>query len=168
MFNFRIRRLFLFFMFLGLFSLSAVLYAQNKSAAAVEDEEAWDENATDVEYLFGESKKEILAAGFYTSGDLKSGYFDENPNVYATFTLYKGNSYAFIIGAANNLNPVKTSFYGNNFVDNLFADEIEVSNYKIFYINPIHSGTYYLKVQSKGEAEGDGEWMYYYGFKQNK
>jgi hypothetical protein len=36
---------------------------------------AWDENATDVEYLFGESKKEILAAGFYTNGDLKIRIF---------------------------------------------------------------------------------------------
>jgi len=167
MFNIRMKKLFLFLLFLCLIFSSAVLFAQSKSAVS-EDEEQWDENATDVEYLFGESKKEILAAGFYTSGDLKSGYFDENPNVYATFTLYKGNSYSFIIGSANNLNPIKTSFYGNNFVDNLFSDEIEVSNYKIFYINPIHSGTYYLKIQSRGETEGDGEWMYYYGFKQNK
>lgn len=167
MFNISIRKLFLFFMLSCLFLTSAVLFAQKKSAAP-EEEEQWDENATDVEFQFGESKKEILAAGFYTNGDMKSGYFDESPNVYATFTLYKGNSYVFIIGAANNLNPIKTSFYGNNFVDNLFTDDIEVSNYKTFYINPIHSGTYYLKVQSKGEAEGDGEWMYYYGFKQNK
>lgn len=166
MFNFRIRKLFLFFLLLSLLIISASSLAQKSQSS--EDEETWDENATDVEYLFGESKKEILAAGFYTNGDLKSGYFDENPNVYATFTLYKGNSYAFIIGGANNLNSIKTSFYGNNFVDNLFSDEIEVSNYKIFYINPIHSGTYYLKIQSRGEASGDGEWMYYYGFKQNK
>jgi len=166
MFNFSTRKLLIFFLLLGLM-ISAALYAQNKTGGDPEEEE-WDENAADTEFLFGESKKEILAAGFYTNGDLKTGYFDESPNVYATFTLYKGNSYAFIIGAANNLNPIKTSFYGNNFVDNLFSDELEVSTYKIFYINPIHSGTYYLKVQSKGEAEGDGEWMYYYGFKQNK
>jgi hypothetical protein len=147
---------------------TSVLYAQKKNASSSEDEGSWDENETDIEYLFGESKKEILAAGFYTNGDIKSGYLDDTPNVYATFTLYKGNSYAFVIGAANNLNPIKTSFYGNNFVDNLFSDEIEVSNYKVFYINPIHNGTYYLKIQSRGEADSDGEWMYYYGFKQNK
>ncbi len=133
-----------------------------------QDDEEWDENITDTEFLFGESKKEILSQDYYTNGDLKTGYFDESPNVYATFTLYKGNSYAFVIGAANNLNNIKASFYGNNFVENLFNDEIEVSNYKVFYITPIHNGTYYLKVQSFGENEGDGEWMYYYGFKQNQ
>ena len=167
MFNFSTGKLLKLFLLLSLI-LSASLYSQKKAVAGDPEEEAWDENATDVEYLFGESKKEILAAGFYTNGDLKTGYFDETPNVYATFTLYKGNSYSFVIGAANNLNPIKTSFYGNNFVDNLFSDEIEVSNYKVFKINPIHSGTYYLKIQSRDEAEGDGEWMYYYGFKQNK
>jgi hypothetical protein len=139
---------------------SVFVYAQ--------DDEDWDENVTDPEFLFGESKKEILSAGYYTNGDLKLGYFDETPNVYATFTLYKGNSYAFIIGGANNLNNIRASFYGNNFVENLFNDEVEVSNYKIFYITPIHNGTYYLKIQSFGETEGDGEWMYYYGFKQNQ
>lgn len=168
MFN-RSARYYLFILLAVILVSAAALYAQKKNAAPAADEnEGWDENTTDIEYLFGESKKEILAAGFYTNGDLKSGYLDDTPNVYATFTLYKGNSYAFVIGAANNLNPIKTSFYGNNFVDNLFSDEIEVSNYKIFYINPIHNGTYYLKIQSRGESSGDGEWMYYYGFKQNK
>ncbi len=144
---------------ISVFSGTDFTYAQ--------DEADWDEKSTDPEFLFIESKKEILSAGYYTNGDLKSGYFDETPNVYATFTLYKGNSYAFVIGAANNLNRIRASFYGNNFVQNLFNDEIDVSTYKIFYITPIHNGTYYLKVQSFGESSGDGEWMYYYGFKQN-
>jgi hypothetical protein len=133
-----------------------------------QDDAEWDETVTDVEYLFGESKKIILAEGYYTNGDVQSDYLDENPNVYATFTLYKGNSYAFIIGGANNLNGLKASFYGNNFVDNLFTDDIDPSSYKIFYITPLYNGTYYLKIQSFGEAEGDGEYMYYYGFKQNQ
>lgn len=137
-------------------------------AAKAQDDAGWDETVTDVEYLFGESKKIILTEGYYTNGDVQSGYLDENPNVYATFTLYKGNSYAFIIGGANNLNGLKASFYGNNFVDNLFTDEIDPSTYKIFYITPLYNGTYYLKIQSFGEAEGDGEFMYYYGFKQNQ
>ncbi|HXK49308.1 MAG TPA: hypothetical protein PKW56_02490 [Clostridiales bacterium] len=135
---------------------------------AQDEEEEWDENITNTEFLFHESKKEILAQGYYTNGDMKTGYFDETPNVYATFTLYKGNSYAFVIGGANNLNNIRASFYGNNFVENFFNDEVDVSTYKVFYITPIHNGTYYLKVQSFGESEGDGEWMYYYGFKQNQ
>ena len=152
-----------FFLFLAftVFVFSVFVYAQD-------EEEEWDENITNTEFLFIESKKEILAEGYYTNGDMKTGYFDETPNVYATFTLYKGNSYAFVIGGANNLNNIRDSFYGNNFVENLFNDEIDVSRYKVFYITPIHNGTYYLKVQSYGESEGDGEWMYYYGFKQNQ
>lgn len=151
-----------------LFILSLILFSAPQRALKAQDEAEWDESVTDVEYLFGESKKIILAEGYYTNGDVQSDYLDENPNVYATFTLYKGNSYAFIIGGANNLNGLKASFYGNNFVDNLFTDEIAPSTYKIFYITPLYNGTYYLKVQSFGEAEGDGEYMYYYGFKQNQ
>ncbi len=128
----------------------------------------WAERITDVDYLFGESRKEILAEGFYTNGDISSDYLDVNPNVYATFTLYRGNSYAFVIGGANNLNDLRASFYGNNFVDNLFSAEVEKNNYRIFYVTPRYNGTYYLKIQSFGEADADGEFMYYYGFKQGE
>ncbi|MFO7809808.1 MAG: hypothetical protein R6V47_00345 [Candidatus Delongbacteria bacterium] len=150
-----------------LFLLSVIIYFFIPSVLK-ETRAQWEESVTDVEYLFGESKKVILAEGYYTNGDVKSGYLDENPNVYATFTLYKGNSYSFVIGGANNLNNLRASFYGNNFVDNIFSDEVEVSNYKIFYFTPLYNGTYYLKIQSFGELEGDGEFMYYYGFKQNE
>ncbi len=156
-----LRKPFLLFLTVALLVSSAFVFAQD-------DEEEWDVIITNTEYLFNESKKEILTEGYYTNGDMKTGYFDETPNVYATFTLYKGNSYAFVIGGANNLNNIRASFYGNNFVENFFNDEVDVSTYKVFYITPIHNGTYYLKVQSFGESEGDGEWMYYYGFKQNQ
>lgn len=161
MFRSELRKPFLLFLTVALLVSSAFVFAQD-------DEDEWDESITNTEYLFNESKKEMLAEGYYTNGDMKTGYFDETPNVYATFTLYKGNSYAFVIGGANNLNNIRASFYGNNFVENFFNDEVDVSTYKVFYITPIHNGTYYLKVQSFGESEGDGEWMYYYGFKQNQ
>ncbi|MCK5760183.1 MAG: hypothetical protein KAH33_02745 [Candidatus Delongbacteria bacterium] len=126
----------------------------------------WEESETDVEFLSGESKKEMIEKEYYTNGDVKSGYFSENKNVYATFTLYKGNSYAFSIGAADNIDKLKASLFGNNFVDKIFSHEIEVDNYKVFYFTPEKSGTYYLKVESKEDKDSEAEWMYYYGFKQ--
>ena len=128
----------------------------------------WEESETDVEYLSGESKKEMIEKDYYTNGDVKSGYFSENKNVYATFTLYKGNSYAFSIGAADNADKLKASLFGNNFVDKIFSHEIEVDNYKVFYFTPEKSGTYYLKIESEEDKDSEAEWMYYYGFKQNK
>ncbi|MCK4978996.1 MAG: hypothetical protein KAS62_01305, partial [Candidatus Delongbacteria bacterium] len=61
---------------------------------AFSQDDDWEESETDIEYLAGESKKEMIKKDYYTNGDVKSGYFSENKNVYATFTLYKGNSYA--------------------------------------------------------------------------
>ena len=128
----------------------------------------WEESETDIEYLAGESKKEMIKKDYYTNGDVKSGYFSESKNVYATFTLYKGNSYAFSIGAADNADKLKASLFGNNFVDKIFSHEIEVDNYKVFYFTPEKSGTYYLKIESEEDKDSEAEWMYYYGFKQNK
>ena len=128
----------------------------------------WEESETDVEFLSGESKKEMIEKDYYTNGDVKSGYFSENKNVYATFTLYKGNSYAFSIGAADNADKLKASLFGNNFVDKIFSHEIEVDNYKVFYFTPEKSGTYYLKIESQEGKDSEAEWMYYYGFKQNE
>ncbi|MCK4980220.1 MAG: hypothetical protein KAS62_07480 [Candidatus Delongbacteria bacterium] len=127
----------------------------------------WEESETDIEYLAGESKKEMIKKDYYTNGDVKSGYFSESKNVYATFTLYKGNSYAFSIGAADNADKLKASLFGNNFVDKIFSHEIEVDNYKVFYFTPEKSGTYYLKIESEEDKDSEAEWMYYYGFKQN-
>lgn len=130
-----------------------------------QDDDDW-ESETDIEFLSGESQKEMMGKGYYTNGDIKSGYFSESKNVYATFTLYKGNSYAFSIGAADNAEDLKASLFGNNFVDKIFSELIEVDNYKVFYFSPDKSGTYYLKIESKEDKESDSEWMYYYGFKQ--
>ena len=133
-----------------------------------QNDDDWEESETDIEFLAGESKKEMLEKEYYTNGDVKSGYFSENKNVYATFTLYKGNSYAFSIGAADNTDKLKGSLFGNNFVDKIFSEVIEVNDYKVFYFTPEKSGTYYLKVESKEDKESDSEWMYYYGFQQTK
>ena len=138
------------------------------NVAFSQDDDDWEESETDVEFLSGESKKEMIKKDYYTNGDVKSGYFSENKNVYATFTLYKGNSYAFSIGAADNADKLKASLFGNNFVDKIFSHEIEVDNYKVFYFTPEKSGTYYLKIESKEDNESEAEWMYYYGFKQTK
>ena len=133
-----------------------------------QEEVEWDESITDTEFLAGQSKKELMKEAYHTNGDIKTGNFTESPNIYATFTLYKGNSYAFVIGAANNLNKIRASFYANNFVDNISNGEVEKSNYAIFRITPINSGTYYLKIESYDESSPQTEWLYYYGFKQNK
>jgi len=155
---FKFRRLLLIQILLSIFIFN-VAFAQDDD---------WEESETDVEYLSGESKKEMLSKDYYTNGDVKTGYFSEGKNVYATFTLYKGNSYAFSIGAADNAENLKASLFGNNFVDKIFSEEIEVNNYKVFYFTPQKSGTYYLKVQSNEDEDSESEWMYFYGFKQMK
>ncbi|MBN2789991.1 MAG: hypothetical protein JXR69_07365 [Candidatus Delongbacteria bacterium] len=156
----RLERYFLILLSVLLINTSSYVYCQ--------DDDWEDESETDIEYLSGESKKEMMVKEYYTNGDVKSGYFSENKNVYATFTLYKGNSYAFSIGAADNAEPLKASLYGNNFVDKIFSENIETNNYKVFYFTPDKSGTYYMKVESKEEKDSDSEWMYFYGFKQVK
>ncbi|MDA3838839.1 MAG: hypothetical protein PF574_07650 [Candidatus Delongbacteria bacterium] len=148
--------------------LLSILLISSSPYIYCQDDDDWEESETDIEYLSGESKKEMIAKDYYTNGDVKSGYFSENKNVYATFTLYKGNSYAFSIGAADNADNLKCSLFGNNFVEKIFSQVIEVNNYKVFYFTPEKSGTYYMKVESKEDKDSDSEWMYYYGFKQTK
>ncbi|MDA3886791.1 MAG: hypothetical protein PF638_14465 [Candidatus Delongbacteria bacterium] len=148
--------------------LLSIILIGSSSFVFSQDDDNWEESETDIEYLAGESKKEMQEKFYYTNGDVKSGYFSENKNVYATFTLYKGNSYAFSIGAADNADNLKGSLYGNNFVDKIFSEVIEIDNYKVFYFTPEKSGTYYLKVESNEDKDSDSEWMYYYGFKQTK
>ena len=146
--------------------LLAIILIGSSSFVFAQDDDDWEDSETDIEYLSGESKKEMLAKDYYTNGDVKSGYFSESKNVYATFTLYKGNSYAFSMGAADNADKLKASLFGNNFVDKIFSKEIEVDNYSVFYFTPEKSGTYYLKIESKEDSDSEAEWMYYYGFKQ--
>ena len=148
--------------------LLSILLISSSSYIYCQDDDDWEESETDIEFLAGESKKEMLVKEYYTNGDVKSGYFSENKNIYATFTLYKGNSYSFSIGAADNADKLKASLFGNNFVDKIFSEEVEVNNYKVFYFTPEKSGTYYMKVESKEDKDSDSEWMYYYGFKQMK
>jgi len=58
--------------------LLLVLLINPSSYIYCQDDDDWEESETDVEYLAGESKKEMLTKEYYTNGDVKSGYFSES------------------------------------------------------------------------------------------
>ena len=68
--------------------LLSIILIGSSSFVFSQDDDDWDESETDIEFLAGESKKEMLEKEYYTNGDVKSGYFSENKNVLLIQNLF--------------------------------------------------------------------------------
>ena len=108
---------------------------------------------------------ELNKKGFYTNGDYEYGILAKGKAHYATMTLYKGNSYAFVVGVSANVKKLNFFIFNENMLNLQKKESIDSNGYKIITVTPEKTGTYYLKLHLIDGAENDCEWISLYGFK---